>query len=210
MPLIKEFTPGNYGLAAIWQVTESEIFFTEQTGLVTDIKNEKRRMERLAGRYLLQHLQADFPIHAIAPDPHDKPRINADQYFFSISHSWPYVAAVVDPQDEAGIDVQTWHPRILSIQHKFLSADEQEMFGNDEHMVTLAWAAKEAVYKWMGRRGVDFIEHLPITYLSKGPEYSMTIYATGRKIPMMVSVTGVMAEDYACAYVTGAEEWAIY
>ncbi len=210
MPLIKEWNPGNYGLAAIWQVTEPEAFFTEHTGVVSDIKNEKRRLERLAGRYLLKHLQEDFPLHAIAPDPHDKPRIDEDKYFFSISHSWPYVAVVVDPEDEAGIDIQCWHPRILGIQHKFLSAEEQEMFGNDEQLVTLAWAAKEAVYKWIGRRGIDFIEHMPITYFAKGDEYSLMIYAKGRQVPMMITVTGVLTENYACAYVTGTEEWAIY
>lgn len=32
----------------------------------------------------------------------------------------------------------------------------------DEKTITAAWSAKEAAYKWNGRRGVDFIEHLPI------------------------------------------------
>ncbi len=209
MPLIKEWNPGNYGLAAIWDVTEPESFFTESTGIISDIKHEKRRLERLAGRHLLKHLQEDFPLHAIAPDVHDKPRIDADKYFFSISHSWPYVAAVVDPEDEAGIDIQTWHRNILGIQHKFLSAEEQEMFGNDEQLVTLAWCAKEAVYKWLGRRGVDFIDHLPITYFNK-KQLTMTIYAKGRAIPMMVTVMGELTEHYACTYVMSAEEWAIY
>jgi len=209
MPLIKEWNPGNYGLAAIWEVTEPESFFTESTGMVSDIKHEKRRLERLAGRHLLKHLQEDFPLHGIAPDVHDKPRIDADKYFFSISHSWPYVAVMVDPEDEAGIDIQTWHRNILGIQHKFLNDEEQEMFENDEQLVTLAWCAKEAAYKWLGRRGVDFIEHMPITYFNK-KNLSMTIYARGRAIPMMVSVFGEITEHYACAYVTGAEEWAIY
>lgn len=211
MPLIKEWNPGNYGLAAIWQVAEPEAFFTEQTGITPNIKNEKRRLEHLAGRMLLKHLCADFPLQAIAPDPHDKPRIDENKYYFSISHSWPYVAAVVDPEDEAGIDIQTWHPRILNIQHKFLSEDEQIILDDHPQLVTLAWAAKEAVYKWMGRRGVDFMMHMPIVHhYMDGETYNMVIYAKGRDVPMMVTVAGTIEDEYACAYVTGAECWAIY
>src|SRR5271156_3599313 len=151
MPLLKEWNIGPYGLAAIWKTEEPESFFREATGIDTDIKNDKRRIEHLAGRYLLRHLEEDFPIHGIKKDIHDKPRIDNDEFRFSISHSWPYIAAVINPFAEAGIDIQTWNPRIQDIQHKFLSADEQEMFQNDTKLLTLAWCAKEAAYKWNGK-----------------------------------------------------------
>src|ERR1044071_1284189 len=164
MPLYREWSSDPYSLAAIWKIEEPESFFIQRTGLgELDIKNEKRRMERLAGRFLLKHLKEDFPLLNIRPDEHDKPRIDDNQYYFSISHSWPYVAVVVSPYVECGIDIQTWHPKVEKIRHKFLSPGEQTMFGEDPRMITLAWSSKEAVYKWQGRRGVDFIEHLPVT-----------------------------------------------
>jgi phosphopantetheinyl transferase len=211
MPLYKEWNIGDHALAAIWKVEEPESFFKEQTGMEADMKNEKRRTEHLAGRFLLTHLQKDFPLWNIGKDEHDKPRIDDNQFFFSISHSWPYVAAVIDPHEEAGIDIQTWHRNITRIQHKFLSAEEQEMFMNDEQLITAAWCAKEAAYKWNGKRGVDFIEHLPINYFAKKHENNeMTIYFKLSKIPKMILIENIINIDFACSYVVKAENWAIY
>jgi 4'-phosphopantetheinyl transferase len=211
MPILKEWNIGDHGLAAIWKVEEPESFFKEQTGLDVDLKNEKRRTEHLAGRYLLKHLEKDFPLWNISKDIHDKPRIDNNEHYFSISHSWPYIAAVIDPYSEAGIDIQAWHPNIERIQHKFLSPQEQELFHNDPKLLTVAWCAKEAVYKWYGKRGVDFIEHLPIEYFNQKAENSeIVIYFKLSKMPQMIFIENVITIDFACSYVTKAEDWAIY
>jgi 4'-phosphopantetheinyl transferase len=170
MPLLRKWeTDRGTGLAAIWKVEEDESFFTHRVDVPTAIKNEKRRVEHLAGRYLLKYLYPHFPLAAIAPDAEAKPRLPGNALYFSISHSWPYVAVVVDERHEAGIDIQTWHPRIADISHKFLSPQEADLVGPDPQMLTLAWAAKEAAYKWNGRRGMEFIEDLPIqTFYGSG------------------------------------------
>jgi len=211
MPLYKEWNISHNALAAIWKVEEPESFFKEQTGMDPDIKNEKRRIEHMAGRLLLKHLEKDFPIMTIGKDEHDKPRIENNEYHFSISHSWPYIAAVIDPDNEAGIDIQTWHPHIERIQHKYLSPEEQEMFQDDPQLLTLAWTAKEAAYKWNGKRGVDFIEHLPITYFGRREENSeMTIYFNLSKMPKMIFIESIINIDFACSYITKVQDWAIY
>ena len=171
MPLYREWEPDAHSLAAIWQMEEAESFFVEKTGIQSDIKSAKRRIERLAGRFLLQYLKEDFPLHHIYSDAQDKPRIPEDRYFFSISHSYPYVAAMISDKAECGIDIQVWHRRMLALQHKFLSPSEQSFFGNDEQLITLAWDAKEAAYKWLGQRGIDFIEHLPIQSFKNLDDY---------------------------------------
>ena len=211
MPILKEWNIGDHGLAAIWRVEEPESFFSEHTGLDTDLKNEKRRIEYLAGRYLLKHLEKDFPLWNISKDAHDKPRIDDNKYYFSISHSWPYIAAVIDTYNEVGIDIQTWHPNIGRIQQKFLSPEEQELFKNDPKLLTVAWCAKEAVYKWNGKRGVDFIEHLPIEYFNqRGQNSEIAIYFKLSKMPQMIFIENEINIDFACSYVSKAEDWAIY
>jgi len=211
MALLKEWVTGNYGAAAIWKIEEEEVFFTAATGIESTIKNDKKRIEHLAGRYLLRHIEEDFPIHTIAKDKHDKPRVDDNQYRFSISHSWPYVAVVIDQLSETGIDIQTWHPRIEQIQHKFLSAEEQALFQNDIKLLTLAWCAKEAVYKWNGKRGVDFIADLPITYFDhRSGGNGMTIYCALPAMPQMIFVESILSADFACCYVSRAQDWAIY
>lgn len=211
MPLYKELDISDSALGAIWKIEEPEAFFTDATGLQPEIKNEKRRMEHLAGRYLLKHLKEDFPLHHILPDEHDKPRIADNQYHFSISHSWPYIAAVIDSKHEAGIDIQTWHYQIESIQHKFLSQEEISLFNNKPELITLAWCAKEAAYKWQGRRGIEFIEQLPILYFKgKDKEYDISIYTNVIAPPQMIYLEGIVDEDFALAYVYKSQDWVIY
>ncbi|MCB0697194.1 MAG: 4'-phosphopantetheinyl transferase superfamily protein [Chitinophagaceae bacterium] len=201
MPLYREWSSDAYSLAAIWKIEEPESFFTERTGIISDIKNEKRRMERLAGRFLLKYLKQDFPLLNIYSDEHDKPRINNNDYFFSISHSWPYVAAVVSPYVECGIDIQCWHPRMEALQHKFLSEQEQKLFHNDPKLITLAWSAKEAAYKWQGRRGVEFIDHLPIEkYTDKEHTHEFDIFLQLTAPKMHVQIQGIVKQEFACAY----------
>jgi len=211
MPLFREWTTDNDSLAAIWKIEEPEEFFTKHTGLTTDIKNEKRRLEHLTARYLLKHLKADFPLMGIKKDAYDKPRIDDDKYFFSISHSWPYVAVMINEDEEVGIDIETWHPRIHEIQSKFLGPDEQALCEDKRELITLAWSAKEAAFKWAGRAGVDFKEHLPISYLAiSGEYYNINILCTLTSPNQMISLQGLLDPDFSCVYVIAAQDWAIY
>lgn len=203
MSLYREWSSDTYSLAAIWKIDEPESFFIERTGLpAPDIKAEKRRLERLAGRFLLKHLKEDFPLLNIRPDEHDKPRIDNNEYYFSISHSWPYVAAMVSPYVECGIDIQCWHPNIKHIQHKFLSPAEQAIIGTDPKLITLAWSAKEAAYKWQGRRGVEFIDHMPIHHHGQNSEHIyIKIFMHLTEPPREIIIQGIVEQDFSCAYV---------
>lgn len=200
MPLLREWESDPYSLAAIWEIAEPEHFFVERTGIQSAVSNPKRRMEHLAGRFLLKYLKQDFPLLNIRADAQDKPRLEGNPYYFSISHSFPYVAAVVSPFAECGIDIQVWHPRILSIQHKFLSEQEQALFGQDPRLVTLAWCIKEAAYKWQGRRGVEFIDHLPLLrFDSQGLKAEISLPLAGKGFRLQTC--GILSEDFACACV---------
>ncbi len=203
MPLLRKWeTARGTGLAAIWKVEEEESFFTERITATSSIKNEKRRIEHLAGRFLLQYLYPHFPLAAIAPDAEAKPRLPANALYFSISHSWPYVAVVVDERHEAGIDIQTWHPRIADISHKYLSQQEHNMVGGDPRLLTLAWSAKEAAYKWNGRRGVEFIEDLPIQrfFGPDTPYIDLLCHNTNRVAAIRLEAQ--MEPDYALCLVS--------
>ncbi len=202
MPLYKEWKNDTYSLSAIWKIEEPESFFIERTGMQSDIKNHKRRIERLAGRFLLKHLKEDFPLFNIYPDKHDKPRLDDNLYYFSISHSWPYVAAMVSPNVEAGIDIQVWHPNIERIQHKFLTDKELILTRNNPKLITLAWCAKEAAYKWQGRRGVEFVDHLVMQKLEqRDSEYKIDIYCPLTINNLTCNLVGIIEPDFALSIV---------
>ncbi len=205
MALISTWKLDDGSSIAIWKIEEPESFFKESTGLSFDeISNEKRRIERLAGRFLLKYLDQNFPVERITPDPNDKPRVADNQYYFSISHSWPFVTAVIRKNAEAGIDIQKWHPRILKLQSKFLSPEEQLMTRNDEQIITLAWCAKEAAYKYHGSRGIDFIKQLPITRISSQATeniFNISINVNSSKSTGMVNIQGIVYQDFAFSLV---------
>lgn len=172
MPLFKEWNPDLHSLAAIWHIEESEDFFAGKMSISADhISHAKRRIEFLAGRFLLQYLNKDFPLHAILRDEHDKPQLPDRKFHFSISHSFPYVACIISTHSSVGIDIQCWHKSILALQHKFLSREEQLNCNNEPQKITLAWSSKEAAYKYQGLRGVEFIEHLPIAHWLEQEQY---------------------------------------
>lgn len=188
--------------AAIWKIEETEEWFAEQVALSAPMHHPKKRLEFLAARYLLKWLQPAFPLSEIRPDEHDKPRIKNNILHFSLSHSFPYVAAVISSSAECGIDIQVWHKRITTVQHKFLSEEEQACFQNDPRQLTLAWCAKEAAYKWQGKRGIDFIEHLPITQYTPGDSNaSLNIHLCASAPPREIQLQGMIEKDFAFAIV---------
>lgn len=201
MPLYKEWNPDLHSLAAIWRITEPELFFAAQLPFAGDhIQHEKRRIEYLAGRFLLQYLNKDFPLHAIIPDENDKPQVSDGAFHFSISHSFPYVACVISTKGAVGIDIQCWHRSIQALQHKFLSPAEQEYCNNDPQKITVAWSAKEAAYKYQGKRGVDFIGHMPIlNWSQKDTIINIKINLKLNKPNELLPVNSFIFKDFALA-----------
>jgi 4'-phosphopantetheinyl transferase EntD len=164
---------------AIWRIEEGEDFFLARVPLKKEVSHPYKRLQHLAGRYLLPLLFSDFPLAEIEVADTHKPFIPGELYHFSISHCGNYAAAIASSKARVGIDIELETPRIQSIAPKFLSAGEKKMVeewaGMDLmhlQLLTLFWSAKEAIYKWHGSRQMDFKEHMylngPITMLPDG------------------------------------------
>ena len=109
---------------------------------------------------------------------------------------------MLSDQAECGLDIQVWHERMDALQHKFLSRAEQEFFERDTKLITLAWAAKEAAYKWLGHRGIDFIEHLQIIdFTRKEDALWLTIDTRPRGKARRLRISGFIDKEYAFASV---------
>lgn len=211
MPLVKDWKPAEDSTAAVWRIDEDEDFFLNALSAgpyllaaLGPLKAPKRRLEFLAGRYLLRHLAPGFPLRLIKPDEHDKPRLPHDALRFSLSHSYPFVAAVVSTSSECGIDVQRPHPRIAALADKFLTPAEQEQTSERDEDLLLAWSVKEAAYKWQGRRGVEFRDHLPLVGIKRGvAEWEACIELRLTGSPRPLEVRGWQEDGYALAVAVG-------
>ncbi len=155
---------------AIWRIEEPEEFFLSSVSLHQDVTHPYKRLQHLAGRYLLPVLFDDFPLEEILVADTRKPYLPGEKYHFSISHCGNYAAAIASSTNRVGIDIELVTPRIERISPKFLSEEEKaylaqwELFDQLQlEMTTVIWSAKEAVYKWYGLGGLDFKTHMQLS-----------------------------------------------
>ncbi|HTO15571.1 MAG TPA: 4'-phosphopantetheinyl transferase superfamily protein [Edaphocola sp.] len=198
MPLIFEKQDQHYHLI-IWKITEDEAFFSDVLGFNVDIKHEKRRIEHLAGRYLLKFLDKDFPIEKIVVSPKGKPEILNSGLFFSISHSYPFVAAIIGIDKAVGVDIQTYSEKIMRIKNKFLTAAEQAICENKIQKITIAWSAKEALFKYYGLGSLNFKRDMPIRdilWFENHAKISMELEVTRE----LLRLTGFCEKEFAVAW----------
>lgn len=174
MPLFYQHTINHNTKIAVWHITENEDFFLAKVPLQKKITHWHKRLQHLAGRYLLQELFPGFPYHLIEIADTRKPFLPNEKYHFSISHCGDYAAVIVSHEKRVGIDIELVTPKIELIQHKFLSEEEIGMVNGQWSMIngqlqllTLLWNCKEAVFKWYGNGGVDFKKNIVIVKISK-------------------------------------------
>jgi len=177
MPIFFQHQINDTTRLGIWKIEEAEEFFKGNVPQHRDVTHPHKRLQHLAGRFLLQFLFPDFPYSLIRIADTRKPFLPDEQFHFSISHCGDYAAAIVSKDSRAGIDIEIPSEKVQRIKHKFLSEEEQEIFDvqhltPDSRFSTLLWSAKESVFKWYGDGGVDFKENI---LLKKQHESNETI-----------------------------------
>ena len=182
MPIFFQHQINETTRLGIWKITETEDFFKRNVPRHRDVTHPHKRLQHLAGRFLLQFLFPDFPYYLVQIADTRKPFLANEQYHFSISHCGDYAAAIVSKDKRVGIDVEIPVEKILKIQDKFLSGEEKKIFNiqnsknalqpgaADYRHQTLFWSAKEAVFKWYGNGGVDFRKHIQLQKQHEGAE----------------------------------------
>lgn len=106
----------------------------------------------------------------------------------SISHCEGLVAVAHSRDRKVGVDVEVVSERAVRVQNRVLSDDEIRFAGSSVVLNTLAWTAKEALFKLIPETGVDFRAdlHLDLSSLD-GTENEKTYEATayGRSYRML-------------------------
>ncbi|HET9434675.1 MAG TPA: 4'-phosphopantetheinyl transferase superfamily protein [Chitinophagaceae bacterium] len=162
MPIFFQHQINETTRLGIWKIEETEDFFKSNVPQHRAVTHPHKRLQHLAGRFLLQYLFPSFPYELIKIADTRKPFLPDEQYHFSISHCGDYAAAIVSKDKRVGIDIEIPTEKISKIMYKFLSAKEHELFQliqPDKDRIpfaTLLWSAKESIFKWYGNGGVDF------------------------------------------------------
>lgn len=173
-------------LVALWQITENSQFFENQlpkedleyvnskysdknTNEKLQAKQNEKKLERLAVRLLVKKLveQMSFDYTFLAKTQTGKPFLKESDTTknsnlkLSISHDFPFCAAIIDKNNEVGIDIQSLTPKISRVFHRVMSQSEQSTAQNLKQQ-TLFWSSKEALYKYANIEGLFFKEDLNV------------------------------------------------
>lgn len=169
MPLdkIEQINPSR--LVGIWHISENldqlrQLFVLneQQEEELSLFKVDTKKLEWISARILIKLLAAQFNINleGIEKDENGKPSLRGSTCEISLSHSFPYVAAIIDKSHDVGIDIEQPKEKLNKVAHRFLAQSELDFIKNDTVMLCKAWCAKETLYKIYGKRGLAFSENL--------------------------------------------------
>lgn len=155
----------------IWEITESEqellklLKNKSEKSAFELLKSEKRKKEFLAVRVALEKLLGRES--SIVYTEAGKPYLSDKSFKISISHSKEWVALMIHPSLEVGIDIEVSNEKVWRVYKKYLNKEEINRFISADNKKThlylqLIWCAKEALYKIIGRDSADFASSMSV------------------------------------------------
>ena len=154
------------GVLAIWEVTESEAelnaLVPNSKEILSGIKSEKRRKERLAVRVLFfQIFGSDVECDHY---PNGRPFLRNSTAQISIAHTHRFVVALAHPNMRVGVDIECLERDFSAVELRALSQREISFLCREQRSLHLAilWGAKEALYKCMSQDNIDFAKQVQI------------------------------------------------
>ena len=143
--------------------------FREKLALANISHPEKKRewsTARVAIKDALDSLSVPYP--GFFKDEHGKSQSMNGTGYVSLSHTQGYAGAIFHREYPVGMDMDFVREKILRIGKRFLDPDELDFLENDPVHFTLAWSAKESIFKCQGKKGVSFRDNILLEPFEKG------------------------------------------
>ena len=145
--------------------------FREKLSLANISHPEKKKewtTARIAIYDALNELHVPYP--GFFKDNHGKSQSMNGQGNISLTHTLGYAAAIYHRELPVGIDMDLIREKILRIGFRFLDASELDFLEKDPLHYTLAWSAKESIFKCQGKRGVSFRDNILLEPFDKNAD----------------------------------------
>lgn len=138
------------------------------------IKHTEKLKEKLAVRALLQEMtQKDTTITYTQTG---KPILTDTDLNISISHTHQYAAVALSTKQSFGIDIEHICDKVVKIKNKFINQHEYIDPQQNKIHLLLHWSAKEAMYKAINQKGIDFKNDLQIQKFNPEEEKPITAH----------------------------------
>lgn len=169
---IQHFHKTSSQVIALWKITEDEsvlisLLHTPEE-IPESLTHPHKRLEYVAARLLTQLLLKEFnqTYAGIYKDEFGKPYLTNSSFHISQSHSYPYVAVVLDTVKNVGIDIEQKKEKLHRIATRVFSEAELKNAGNDLSKLCILWCAKETLIKLYGKKDLHLLDELAIHDLS--------------------------------------------
>ncbi|MFD3407551.1 4'-phosphopantetheinyl transferase superfamily protein [Aquirufa sp. HETE-83D] len=166
----------------VWKIEEPLAFFETfpASWSIPAIENPTKKLESIAARYCLQQLSTEFDPLILVQNDRNRPFFQDADWHISLTHSYPFVAAACSRRNRIGIDLEKPGRNIEKIAPRFLNPAELAKWKDASNLLTLAWSAKESIYKAVGKSGLSFQKEIEIADFDQNP--SQAQLASGEKI----------------------------
>lgn len=215
MPIVYNKNIDEHSVLAIWKIEETEAQLLaglqlkqHELDIISSLNNGKRLLHWLSTRLLLRTLLNTAEYIDCKFDDDGKPYLVNFDYKISLSHSYDYAAVMISKDHAVGVDIELIKHKIKSIKHKFLNDVElaQKQIGDNTEGLYVCWCAKEAIYKWHGKKGLEFKAHIhikPFKLKNEGSLNALVELPNGtRELTVNYFKT---ADGYMVGYVQAAE-----
>lgn len=182
MPIVFNKKIDDQSVLAVWKIEETEEQLIanlqlkeHELAIIESLGNGKRMLHWLSTRVLLRTMLNTAEYIDCQMDDHGKPYLVNSAKHISLSHSYDYAAVIISDGKKVGVDIELIKHKIKTIKHKFLSDVElaQKQIGDNTNGLYVCWCAKEAIYKWHGKKGLEFKKHIHIKPFKLGEEGSL-------------------------------------
>ncbi|MHA8085802.1 4'-phosphopantetheinyl transferase family protein [Aquirufa antheringensis] len=155
----------------VWKIEEPFAFFETfpASWSTPTIENPIKKLESIAARYCLHQLSPEFESLVLVQNDRNRPYFQNSEWHISLTHSYPYVAAACSPEKRIGIDLEKPGRNIEKIAPRFLCPAELAKWKDASNLLTLAWSAKESIYKAVGKPGLSFQKEMEIIDFNQNP-----------------------------------------
>lgn len=134
-----------------------------------NISHPTKRMEwkgaRMAIKFALDKIQLPYP--GFYKDSHGKSHPMDGYGYVSLTHTKDMAAAIFHKEMPVGIDLEVVREKAVRLGPKYLDATEMDYLDNDPFLYTMAWSAKETIFKCQGRKGISLRQNILLQAFDK-------------------------------------------
>ncbi|MHA7129001.1 4'-phosphopantetheinyl transferase family protein [Algoriphagus namhaensis] len=140
---------------------------------MANISHPKKRKEWITSRLAIYEAlrSMNLPYPGFYKDKHGKSQSMSGEGHVSLSHTEGMAAALYHQEKPVGLDLEPLREKVLRVGPRFLAREELEFLKDDVSHYTMAWSAKESIFKCQGKRGVSFRENILLEPFDKEAKY---------------------------------------